>query len=137
MLTSAEAVYLDSSGLVKLVRTEAESADLERFLVGRPRQVSCVLAKVELLRAVRLLGPASIARAQELLDQLKLVRIDDALLEDAARLDPLILRSLDAIHLAAALSLGRDLAVLVTYDTRMTAAALQLGITVEAPGRSP
>jgi len=44
------------------------------------------------------------------------------------------MRSLDAIHLAAALSLGRDLAGMVTYDRRMAEASQALGVRVEAPG---
>jgi len=136
VLTSAEAVYLDSTGLVKLVIPEAESAPLQRYLVGKPWRVSCRLAKVEVVRAVMAHGAGAVARAQELLRRLVLVQLTDALLSDAALLEPLPLRSLDAIHLAAARTLGRDLAVLVTYDERMAAAAAQLGITVDAPGRS-
>jgi hypothetical protein len=44
------------------------------------------------------------------------------------------LRSLDAIHLAAALDLGDDLDGLVTYDERLGEAARLNGITVLAPG---
>jgi uncharacterized protein len=44
------------------------------------------------------------------------------------------MRSLDAIHLAAALSLGRDLAGIVTYDRWMAEAAQTLGLRVAAPG---
>ena len=36
------------------------------------------------------------------------------------RLEPRVLRTLDAIHLAAALAVGDDLDVVVTYDERMT-----------------
>ena len=42
-----------------------------------------------------------------------------------------ILRSLDALHLAAAIRLGVD--AVVTYDTRMTQAARDLGLVVLAP----
>jgi uncharacterized protein len=44
------------------------------------------------------------------------------------------MRSLDAIHLSAALSLGRDLAGIVTYDRRMADGAHALDLRVEAPG---
>jgi len=44
------------------------------------------------------------------------------------------LRSLDAIHVAAALVLGEDLAELITYDRQMAAAAETLGIAVASPG---
>ena len=43
------------------------------------------------------------------------------------------MRSLDAIHLATAGQLGRDLEVLVTYDDRMAEAAKHIGHRVVAP----
>ena len=54
----------------------------------------------------------------------------------AGRLSLASLRSLDAIHLAAALTLGPDLAGIVAYDDRLAGHAEALGITVKAPGRS-
>ncbi len=59
--------------------------------------------------------------------------MDEPLLRAAAELDQPSLRSLDAIHVAAALSLGEDLAELITYDGRMGDAASTLGLTVVAP----
>ena len=50
----------------------------------------------------------------------------------AGELDPAILRSLDALHLAAALSLGDDLEGIATYDARMTEAAGVLGLQTVA-----
>jgi len=43
------------------------------------------------------------------------------------------LRSLDAIHLAAALELGDELEAVVTYDSRMSSAAEAQGLDVAAP----
>lgn len=51
-----------------------------------------------------------------------------------ALLDPVVLRSLDALHLSTALELGDDVAGLATDDDRMAEAAQDLGITVLAPG---
>jgi predicted nucleic acid-binding protein len=53
--------------------------------------------------------------------------------EGAGRLEPSGLRSLDAIHLAAALDLGDDLEGLVTYDDRLAEAAVSNGVAVVAP----
>lgn len=126
-------VYLDSSALVKLVITEPESRALRTFVGRHPERASCTLARVEVLRAVRPHGPAAVARARQVLRRIDLVRLDDDLLEDAATLDPRILRSLDAIHLAAARAFGDDLRAVVTYDARMTRAAAVLGLPVAAP----
>jgi predicted nucleic acid-binding protein len=51
----------------------------------------------------------------------------------AAALQPSAIRSLDAIHLATATSLGDDVAGLLTYDIRMQQAAAALGLTGIAP----
>jgi hypothetical protein len=64
---------------------------------------------------------------------LELVAIDDRLLDEAAFVDPMIIRSLDAIHLAAAPSLGSDLDVVVSYDQRMLEGARLLGLPTASP----
>ncbi len=51
----------------------------------------------------------------------------------AAVLRPTTVRSLDAIHVATAASLGADLAGLLTYDMRMQRAGSELGLAVVAP----
>ncbi len=53
--------------------------------------------------------------------------------EAAARLGPILLHSLDALHLASALELGDDLESIVCYDERLSQAAAALGIPVTAP----
>ena len=126
-------VYLDSSALVKLVIAEQESSALRRYLRREPERASCALARVEVLRAVRGHGSAALTRARRLLQRLNLVQIDEELLEAAAALDPRVLRSLDAIHLAAAQLFGDELTAVVTYDHRMAAAAELVDMTVAAP----
>ncbi len=56
------------------------------------------------------------------------------MLDAAATLDPLSLRSLDAIHLTAALVLENELDEVITYDQRMADAAAILGLAVTNPG---
>lgn len=126
-------VYLDSSALVKLVIAEPESPALRRYLGAQPERASCALARVEVLRAVREHGPAATMRARRLLHRLHLVQIDEELLDAAAALDPRVLRSLDAIHLAAALVFGDDLTAIVTYDRRMADAAALVDAPVAVP----
>lgn len=128
------AVYLDSSALVKLVVAEPESEALQRFLRSRRIRVTSSLAKVEVRRAVRLQGKPADDRATRILARIRLLTIDNSLLDAAAALDPRVLRSLDAIHLASAMELGDDLDCVVTYDRRMSDAAHVLGVVVRAPG---
>jgi predicted nucleic acid-binding protein len=73
------------------------------------------------------------AQARAVLASLDLISLDDHLLEVAATLDPSILRTLDAIHLATALSLGDSLDKVITYDKRMAEAAQYLGLAVVSP----
>ena len=129
-------LYLDSSALLKLVKLEAESSGLRRFL-RRHRtdgRFTSALARVEVVRAVSAGGPAAVAHARRQLARVDQVNIDRDLLEDAATLSPgSVLRSLDAIHLASARSIGADLRAVVTYDRRMSEAAVALSLSVEAP----
>jgi uncharacterized protein len=55
------------------------------------------------------------------------------LLERAGELGPPPLRSLDAIHLASALSIGAELTAFVAYDRRLQAAAEAERLPVVAP----
>ena len=131
---SAEVAYLDTSAAVKLLMTERESLALRRWLRRRPERASAALLRVELVRVVRRAGfPRLIPEARKLLAGIHLMRLDDALLDRAADLDPTELRSLDSIHLAAAASLGDDLAAVVSYDDRLLAAATALGLPVATP----
>ena len=129
-------IYLDSSALVKLVQREAESDRLRRFL-RRHRSdhlVTSALARVEVVRAVFGGGPGAVEQARRQLSRLDQIVLSNDLLDSAATLAPAgQLRSLDAIHLAAAQVVGRDLRAIVTYDRRMADAAGALGLTVETP----
>jgi len=131
---SAEVAYLDTSAAVKLLMTERESPALRRWLRRRPARASAALLRVELVRVVRRAGvPRLIPEARKLLAGVHLIRLDDALLDRAADLDPTELRSLDSIHLAAAASLGGDQAAVVSYDDRLLAAATALGLPTATP----
>ena len=126
-------IYLDSSAIVKLVIRETESAALRRFLRAHPNRVTSGLARVEVVRAVRAQGPEAQARAQEVLARIRLLRVDDDILTAASLLDPDILRSLDAIHLASASAFGPELEGVVTYDARMHHAAKLVGYRTYEP----
>ncbi len=126
--------YLDTSAAVKLVVVEKGSAALRRWLVARDeRIVSSDLLRTELLRATRRAAPEQMVQARSVLESLILVKLSTAVCERAAMLEPGLLRSLDALHLAAALEIGDELEAVVTYDRRMAEGAQALGIGVVAP----
>jgi hypothetical protein len=80
-----------------------------------------------------LLAISPVAAGRKVLTRLDLVRINNRVLDEAATLLPVGVRTLDAIHLATAGQLGPDLGMLVTYDDRMAEAAKQIGHRVVAP----
>lgn len=128
------ALYLDSSAFVKLAVEEPETAALRRFLANRTsRRVSSALLRVESLRAVRHLGADALATVREGLRRVDLVGIDDRILDAAGTLEPGVLRTLDAIHVATAMAVGDDLEAIVTYDERMVEAARLLGLPAATP----
>jgi predicted nucleic acid-binding protein len=128
------AIYLDSSAFVKLVINEPESRALQDFLAGEHGQyISSSLLRTETLRAAVKHGPDVLTAAREGLSRVDLVAIDDRILDSAGLLHPNVLRSLDAIHVATALTIGDDLDVVVTYDQRMIKASALMGIPTTTP----
>lgn len=129
-------IYLDTSALTKLAVLEDESPAMGRFLADHPRCASSALTQVELTR-VLLRHPRHAAAAADLaaavLARLFLQVLDASILARAATLPPPLLRSLDALHLASALSLP-DCAGLVTYDRRLLEAAAYHGLQTWSPG---
>lgn len=130
---SAEFWYVDTSAFVKLLVAEEHSETFRGWLHGR-RPVSSDLLRTEARRAV-LDEPADLRRrCEELLGAIASVRLRPAVLDRAGRLPVRGLRSLDAIHLAAAQALEDDLAGVVSYDLRQLDAAAALGIATASPG---
>lgn len=128
------ALYFDSSALVKLVQKEMETAALRRYL-RRHRsaiRITCALARVEVPRAVAPGGPGALALARRQMARFHQLELDRELLDRAAAVPIIVLRSLDAIHLAAAETVP-GLQAVVTYDSRMQDVARELGLPVEAP----
>jgi uncharacterized protein len=130
-------LYLDTSALAKLVTRETESVALQGYLAERPdiRWVTSGLTRAELLRAAFRSGVAqAVADARTVLATLDVLALTDRLLDQAGLMPPAELRTLDAIHLAAAKTVGPHLTAVVTYDARMVDAARQAGLPVARPG---
>ena len=128
------AVYIDSSAFVKVVLTEPGHVEVRRYLTrARARHVSSALLRTEAIRAVRQAAGESLGVMRQALREVDLIAVDDSVLDAAAMLEPHGLRTLDAIHLATALTLGDDLDAIVTYDKRMSESARLLGLPVTSP----
>jgi len=124
------AAYLDTSAAVKLLVEEPESVALAQYL-DQPNleTVACLLLETELRRfAVRHAIPQQEVTA--ILDTVSLYEMPHSLYYEAGILPGRHLRSLDALHLVAAVRLGTD--VIVSYDNRLQEAAAELGLEILA-----
>jgi predicted nucleic acid-binding protein len=130
-------VYVDSSAIVKWMVQEPGWHALEAYLRDVPIRTVSRIATVEVPRAIaRVPGfdrPALASRLRSVLDGLALIELDAQVSVTAARLEPVAVRTLDAIHLASALELRDELDALVTYDRRMIEAATLLGLPTAMP----
>lgn len=126
--------YVDTAAIVKLLVMETETAALIDWLgEHQPRLWSSDLLRTEVVRAVRRTAPGLIVKTRELLSGIDLITPTTATFTRAGELEPPELRSLDALHLAAALELGDSLDVMLTYDLRLAQAARGFGIPVVSP----
>jgi uncharacterized protein len=132
-MAEARVAYLDASAFVKFVLPEPESAALDAALEAWPRKSSSALLEVEGPRAARRTNPLAYDAARALVGGLELIEIDADIRRAAADLADPGLRSLDAIHLATALSLGDRCGAFFAYDDRLGAAARAHGLTVTVP----
>ena len=128
-------LYADASALVKRYVAEEGSDRVARW-VDRANQVACCrIGFVEVARAIMLAGLSDPGTARQAFEQdwerIAILEIHDLLARRAVVLATnLRLRSLDALHLAAAESLdGPDLQ-LMTWDRRLWRAAQSLSIQV-------
>lgn len=127
--------YLDTSAALKLLIEEAESDALARTIDrAQPDVVACWLLDTELRRAAQREGTLTQEMVSTLLDGVGLYEVPPSLFREAGRLPGGHLRSLDALHLAAAIRIGVD--HVVTYDTRMGDSARLLGLNVLSPAPS-
>jgi uncharacterized protein len=115
------------------VLEQSGHAELRQELAEWPGYVSSSLLSVEAIRACARYGAAYAREARAWLEGIALLPMDGSVLDEAASLKPPSLRSLDAIHLATALSVRDEIGAFVTYDQRLAEAARQAGLTVTQP----
>jgi uncharacterized protein len=124
-------LYLDSSALVKRYVAEPGSEAVLRAMEDAESWTSCRLAFVETARAIGLrAGPAGTSRfLGEWRDYFDVIELDRELSERAGGLAvETQLRALDAVHLAAALSIERQVLTFATWDVRLHQVARERGL---------
>lgn len=123
-------LYLDTSAIGRLVLSEPDATAIRALLARYDAYCSSALFAVELRRLARLNEVEG--EAEQIVTEVDLEPVTAGLLERASRLDPVEVRTLDAIHLATAIELraeGRIEAVL-TYDHQLQAGCKHHGIPV-------
>jgi predicted nucleic acid-binding protein len=123
-------LYLDASALVKRYVDEVGS---DTIVAEMNRADSCSICRVGYVETVR-----AVARGGELQDveraerdwlSLRVIEVDPEVTEQAASLSVKTgLRTLDALHLAAALTLPVEHITFATWDVRLHRVARELGL---------
>ncbi|MCC7128419.1 MAG: type II toxin-antitoxin system VapC family toxin [Microbacteriaceae bacterium] len=131
-MTSLPLVYVDTSAFGALLIDQPESSAVENWLDSAPASlVSSDLLETELRRLAfrEGLDQSDVTR---ILEGVSLAALDRAVYRGAGLLPMSYLRTLDALHLQAAVRL--DVSAILSYDRRLTEAARSLGIDVISPG---
>lgn len=129
-------IYIDTSALLKRYVQERDSERAEGYLLTDPDWVTARHTLVEVRRNLhRLLasGPRGLALGAfaEDWERMNVVELDAITCEMAAAVaESTGARSLDALHLAAAVRAGGRASTLVTFDARQAVAARALGLVV-------
>jgi predicted nucleic acid-binding protein len=129
--------YIESTALVKLILEEPGSAAMSRWLdelldAGGSAFTSD-LGRAEAYRIVARNKPSVVPAARSVLESFLRIRIVEQTFVLAMELEPAVLRTLDALHLAVVLGLDGRCAGIVTYDRRIVDAAGLLGIGTVSP----
>jgi predicted nucleic acid-binding protein len=126
-------VYLDTSVLGRILLDEPDTPAIRRELGRFERHISSGLLSVELHRLGR--RENMLTYVAELLSGHVLIPMDEEILAAAETIDPPTVATLDAIHLATAVSLSSagKLDALMTYDKQLAVGAREHDIEVLAP----
>ncbi|MCI9888032.1 type II toxin-antitoxin system VapC family toxin [Micrococcales bacterium 31B] len=132
-MSRTSVVYVDTSALGALIIAQPETEALVEWLdQADATLVSCDLLETELRRMAVREGRDQ-AKVSAILDGVSLAALDRATYRSAGILPMSYLRTLDALHLEAAIRLDAD--AILTYDHRLAQAAVATGLVVVAPGQ--
>lgn len=128
-------LYVDTSALLKRYVAESDSDRAEEYLLTDKEWVTARHTWVEVRRNLaKLLEGKDLAAAQQAFERdfkrSHVVELDEVTCNLAAGIaETSLLRTLDALHLAALLRVAHDLPLL-TFDIRQAQAARSLAVTV-------
>jgi predicted nucleic acid-binding protein len=127
------AIYIDTSAIGRILLGEPDAPAVLRDLADFDQHIASRLMRIELRRLA--LREGLLDAADQLLSGVALIPLDDAVLAHAETVPPAIVATLDAIHLATALTLATAgfLDTVMTYDARLADGAEQHGLRVLKP----
>jgi predicted nucleic acid-binding protein len=129
-------LYVDSSALLKRYVDEADSDAADALLRSDPSLITARHTSVEVRRNLaRVLSGRDLAEARadfaRDLGTFAIIELDEQTCDAAAGLAEVTgVRTLDALHLAAAQRVGGPAVPFLTFDVRQAQAARSLGLTV-------
>ena len=132
-------IYMDTSALTKLIIAEHESDALTMWVAEQTEAHESLttsdVGRIELMRtAARLDDDEIFDHARYVANWINGASVTEEIVAGAERIGLPTLRSLDAIHLASAVSIHEQLSAFVSYDKRLLDAARAEGLTVVSPG---
>lgn len=130
-MSESPLIYVDTSALGALLIEQEETPALIDWLdATQVRLVSSDLLETE-LRCIAVREGRDQSKVSAILDGVALAALDRATYRSAGLLPMSYLRTLDALHLEAAMRL--DVAAVLTFDRRLAEAARDAGLDVIAP----
>jgi predicted nucleic acid-binding protein len=129
-------LYIDSSAFLKLYFDEPDSKVCADLMRGDPAWITGRHTRIEVRRNLaRVLTGAKLRDKRDEFDDdwssCEVVELDEATCELAVEIaEGIGVRSLDALHLAAARRVGPGTLPVLTYDLRLAQAARSLGFQV-------
>lgn len=130
---------MDTSALTKLIIAEQESDALTIWIAEQAEADESLttsdVGRIELMRtAARRNDEEIVDHARYVANRINSASVTEEIVARAEGIGPPTLRSLDAIHLASAVSIRDELRAFVSYDKRLLEAARAEGLTVVSPG---
>lgn len=129
-------LYADSSALVKTVLNEPDSELAREYLASDELRFTCWISVVEVRRTIaKALNGLPLVRARARVEDdfayMSMVMPDEQIWRQASDIAEVMgIRSLDAVHLAAAQRLQVSGLTFLTFDLRQAQAARNLGFVV-------
>jgi predicted nucleic acid-binding protein len=126
-------IYLDTSAVGRVLLAEPDATAIRSVLDQHDDWWSSELLVVELRRFATREGLTDPAEA--LLKEIELLGVDSAAMQRASRVEPSDVRSLDAIHLDAAIHLNElgKIGSVLTYDHQLQAGCRHHSLEIAAP----